>query len=124
MTCFCDLLFKTHGYAHIQTLVSHNPPKQKQMFSSSLFPAACGADPGCRAIRLDRGPPALLLLPQSGLHPSICNVRVSGRRAHPVAPRLALPLLPPHGRHQWILWLRAHDPGGGESASGAERAGR
>lgn len=80
-------------------------------------------DPGCAAVRLVWGTPPLLLLPQGGLHPSLRHVRVPRRRTHPVPPRLAVSLLPPHGRHQRLLWFGADDPGCRKSSSRAEGAG-
>ncbi|KAL2765975.1 equilibrative nucleoside transporter 4 isoform 2, partial [Daubentonia madagascariensis] len=52
------------------------------------------------------------------LHP----VRLPQRHTCPAPPRLALRLLPAHGRQQRLLWQRAHDPGcrqGGPQAAGA-----
>ncbi|KAJ4932081.1 hypothetical protein JOQ06_010511, partial [Pogonophryne albipinna] len=51
---------------------------------------------------------------EGGLHPPLRHVCLPGQRPHPVSPRLALHLLPPHGSHQRILRVRADDPGRGE----------
>lgn len=90
-----------------------------QPCTSALF-----SDPGSAAVRLVWGAPALLLLPESRLHPFVCHVRVSSRCTHSLPSRLALSLLPAHGSHQRLLWVCANDPGCWQSAAWTAGAGR
>lgn len=75
------------------------------------------SDSGSAAVRLVWRTAALLLLPEGGLHPPLCHVRLPRGRSHPLSPSLALPVLPSDGSHQRLLWFRAHDSGRGESSA-------